>query len=316
MASTLPSSTRVSRSLSLPSAWPRSLLGLFFSRSSRAFSDGVSSGAALLLIKTAKSNLFQNLLCLTRAATFRNWKISIKAYELLPNNKSSARSASAFSAASACESVLLCGQKWRSQRKQMCLLFIVYIIQQKKEKNKPTLAFFAPQTNAKYFNAKITENRFDCWFLLSFLPFRLPFCPLSVNPSVISFQLGRQFSKNEAHTTEPKGTQRRTSSIRRRSPKEADEEESTTPAMGKWQHWCFGNMCKQLRSIGGRGRAGDADLVDCWSAWHFSLAFFAQCVSVLVIFRQLEWANELRMCEDTFFGCPLEESRTISGSSN
>lgn len=174
---------------------------------------------------------------------------------MLPNNKSSARSASAFSStfstASACESVLLCGQKWRSQRKQMCLLFIVYIIQQKKkEKNKPTLAFFAPQTNAKYFNAKITENRFDCWFLLSFLPFRLPFCPLSVNPSVISFQLGRQFSKNEAHTTEPKGTQRRTSSIRRLSPKEADEEESTTPAMGKWQHWCFGNMCKQLRSIG------------------------------------------------------------------
>lgn len=41
------------------------------------------------LIKTEKSNLFQNLLCLTRAGTFRNWKISIKAYELLPNNKSS-----------------------------------------------------------------------------------------------------------------------------------------------------------------------------------------------------------------------------------
>lgn len=187
------------------------------------------------------------------------------------------------------------------------------------------MAFFAPQTNAKYFNAKITENRFDCWFFafssLSFgYPFALSLC-VSLNPSVISFQLGRQFSKNEAHTTEPKGTQRRTSSIRRRSPKEADEEESTTPAMGKWQHWCFGNMCKQLRSIGGRrgkGKPRSGRL----QIWHFSLAFFAQCVSVcLSDFSSIRMSsNELRMCEDTFFGCPLEEPRTvprtISGSSN
>lgn len=176
----------------------------------------------------------------------------------------------------------------------MCLLFIVYIIQQKiREKNKPTLAFFAPQTNAKYFNAKITENRFDCWFFafssLSFgYPCALSLC-VSVNPSVISFQLGRQFSKNEAHTTEPKGTQRRTSSIRRRSPKEADEEESTTPAMGKWQHWCFRNMCKQLRSIGGRrgkGKPRSGRLQICLAL--LTRLFRAVCVCVLVTFRQLE----------------------------
>lgn len=183
---------------------------------------------------------------------------------MLPNNKSSARSASAFSSASACESVLLCGQKWRSQRKQMCLLFIVYIIQQKKKRKISQLWHFSHRRQTRNISMRKSPKIVSIvGFLLSFPLFRLPFCPLTVNPSVISFQLGRQFSKNEAHTTEPKGTQRRTSSIRRRSPKEADEEESTTPAMGKWQHWCFGNMCKQLRSIGGRGRAGDADLVDC-----------------------------------------------------
>lgn len=112
---------------------------------------------------------------------------------------------------------------------------------------------------------------------------------VSVNPSVISFQLGRQFSKNEAHTTEPKGTQRRTSSIRRRSPKEADEEESTTPAMGKWQHWCFRNMCKQLPSIGsrrGKGKPRSGRLQICLAL--LTRLFRAVCVCVLVTFRQLE----------------------------
>lgn len=70
------------------------------------------------------------------------------------------------------------------------------------------------------------------------------------------------------------------------------------------------------------GGRGNPDLADCRSAWHFSLAFFAQCVSVcLSDFSSIRMSsNELRMCEDTFFGCPLEEPRTeprtISGSSN
>lgn len=60
--------------------------------------------------------------------------------------------------------------------------YCLYNTAKNKRKNKPTLAFFAPQTNAKYFNTKITENRFDCWFF-AFFPSLSPTLLPSFSPS-------------------------------------------------------------------------------------------------------------------------------------
>lgn len=188
--------------------------------------------------------------------------------------------------------IRVCGQKWRSQRKQMCLLFIVYIIQKKKtekiRKKINQLWHFSHRRQTRNISMRKSPKIVS---IVGFLPAFSLTLPLYLSlsrgkrSSVISFQLGRQFSKNEAHTTKPKGNPTENELDLARKPQGRRRTgESTTPAMGKWLLWCFGNMCKQLRRTEQEEEGGDRK-----SLWHFSLAFFAKCApSVLVIFRQLE----------------------------
>lgn len=163
--------------------------------------------------------------------------------------------------------------------------------------------------------------------IVGFLPAFSLTLPLSLSrgkrSSVISFQLGRQFSKNEAHTTKPKGNPTENELDLARKPQGRRRTgESTTPAMGKWLLWCFGNMCKQLRRTEQEEEAGGG------SRSQISLALLTRlfrevctvCLSDFSSIRMSQRAANVRRYN--FFGCPLKEHseqrslKPSSGSSN
>lgn len=169
------------------------------------------------------------------------------------------------------------------------------------------MAFFAPQTNAKYFNAKSPK----IVSIVGFLP-AFSLAPSGANdPTSFHFNWDGNFLRTKRIPRNQKGTQRRTSPIRRGSPEEDVAGESTTPAMGKWLLWCFGNMRKQLRWAERGGTRNEKFDVDRKSLWHFSLAFFAQCALSVCLsdFSSIRMSQRAANVRRYFFGCPLKEPR-------
>lgn len=176
--------------------------------------------------------------------------------------------------------------------------FIVYI------KNNPTLAFFAPD-NAKYFNAKITENRCECgfyFFLIYFCSLRFSTLlhfglkSLATIPNIISFQWGRQFSKNEAHTKE---SERQQESSRR----------GNHAGNGQMAALVFQKYVQTITKHLPERRHRDSELgTGHWDGDHRSLV----CLTDISSIRMYQRAANVRRY---IFGS-REDPETISGSSN